>query len=212
MQFAEQIEGGGLVVSEVPTPPVSWCHGDFATAMAGRAWALSEVTFRQCRFSDHYSVHTCSSSRAIRYHRVVQLQELLRHRNQKSLQAAGSLLCAAIAWRFVLDLEGTEFSGGRITGPVLQLQTVGTLLFLLAATFTFPFRRTASVIALLACLPCLPLYLLLTAAGPFRWVVGGEWKVPLFGNPSQVSSYEQGPLNCRRRSGTGTAAGSDGGQ
>ena len=160
-------------------------------------------------FSGH-SVHASASSRAVRYHRVVQSQKLVRHRKQKSLQAAGSLLCAAIAWRFVLDLEGTEFSGGRITGPVLQLQTVGTLLFLVAATLKFPFRRTASVIALLACLLCLPLYLLLTAAGPFRWVVGGEWKVPLFGNPSLVSSYE--PLNCRRRSGTGTAAGSDRGQ
>jgi hypothetical protein len=78
------------------------------------------------------------------------------------------------------------------------------------ATLTFSFRRTGSVIALLACLLCLPLYLLLTAAGPFRWVVGGERKGPLFGDPSLVSSYEQGPLNCRRRSGTGTAAGSDG--
>ena len=103
----------------------------------------------------------------------------MERRKQKLLQAITLLLCAAIAWQFVLDLEGTEFSGGRITDPLLHMQDVGILLFLLAASNTFRFRRIASLIALMACLLCVPMYLLFTTPGTFRWVVGGEWKTPL---------------------------------
>lgn|ERR1022692_2981261 len=104
----------------------------------------------------------------------------MEHRKQKVLQATGSLLCATVALRFGSDLEGTEFSGGTITGPLLQMQDVGALLFLAASPLTFLFHRIAALAALLACLLCLPLYLLFTAPGPFRWVFRGEWKTPLF--------------------------------
>jgi hypothetical protein len=106
----------------------------------------------------------------------------MEHRRQQLLQVFGELLCAAVAGRFTLDLEGTEFSGGRITGPLLHMQDFGILLFLLAALLTFPFRRVASAIAFLACLLCVPLYLSFTAPGPFRWLVRGEWKTPLSSN------------------------------
>jgi hypothetical protein len=49
----------------------------------------------------------------------------MEHRKQKVWQAASCLLCAAVAWRFGFTLDGTEFGGGRITRPLLDLQDVG---------------------------------------------------------------------------------------
>ncbi len=102
----------------------------------------------------------------------------MEYQKQTLLQATFSFLCAAIALRFVIELEGTEFGGGRITGTLLKTQNVGALFMLLAAFSAFLIRRIAAVIALLGCLLCLPLYLLLAAPGPFRWVARGEWSTP----------------------------------
>src|SRR5215469_8885572 len=106
----------------------------------------------------------------------------MEYKKEKVWQAAGCLLCAAVAWRFTSDLEGTEFSGGRITGPLLDMQNAGALIFFLALILTFPFRRTAAATILLAGLLCLPLYLCFTAPGPFRSIFKGEWKTPLLAN------------------------------
>src|SRR5581483_1414983 len=99
--------------------------------------------------------------------------------NAKIRMLAGCLVSAAVAWKFTLELDGTEFSGGSLTGPLLDMQNAGFLLFLLAAILTFFFRRVAAGITLLAGLLCLPLYLLFTAPGPFRSIVGGQWKTSL---------------------------------
>jgi hypothetical protein len=106
----------------------------------------------------------------------------MEHQKQKVWQAVGCLLCAVVAWRFGSNLEGTEFSGGRITGPLLFMQNAGALLFFLALFLTFFFKRIAAAIQLLACILCLPLYLCFTAPGPFRWIFRGEWKTPLSGS------------------------------
>jgi hypothetical protein len=106
----------------------------------------------------------------------------MQYKKRKVWQAASCLLCAAVAWRFTSHLEGTEFSGGRITGPLLDMQNAGALLFFLALILTFLFRRIAAAIILLAGLLCLPLYLCFTAPGPFRSIFRGEWKTPLSAN------------------------------
>jgi formate hydrogenlyase subunit 3/multisubunit Na+/H+ antiporter MnhD subunit len=106
----------------------------------------------------------------------------MEYKKQKLWQAPGCLLCAAVALRFTSDLEGTEFSGGRITGPLLNMQNAGALLFILALIVTFLSRRAAAAITLLAGLLCLPLYLCFTAPGPFRSIFKGEWKTPLSAN------------------------------
>jgi len=103
----------------------------------------------------------------------------MEHRRQKVCQVASYLLCIVVVLKFDLELDGTEFMGGSVTGPLLHMQEIGGLLFLLAATLTIRFRRVAAAVALAACLLCLPLYLLSTAPGPFRWVFRGEWKTPL---------------------------------
>jgi hypothetical protein len=104
---------------------------------------------------------------------------MTKDRKQKLLQAASCLLCAIVAWRYPSLLEGTEFSGGRVTGPVLGLFDSGTCLFVLALFLTFVVRRVAAAMALTASLLCLPLYLYFTAPGPFRRVFRGEYSVPL---------------------------------
>jgi hypothetical protein len=74
--------------------------------------------------------------------------------------------------------EGTEFSGGWLTGPLLHMKDIGTLLFIAALLFTFFYRRVAGLIMVVASMLCLPLYLYFTAPGPFRWVFRGEYSVP----------------------------------
>ena len=103
----------------------------------------------------------------------------MRLRNQKLWQAASCLLCVVVAQRNSLGLEGTEFSGGHVTGPLLDLLDIGSLLFVLALFLTFVYPRVAAAIAAVATLLCLPLYLYFTAPGPFRWVFKGEYSVPL---------------------------------
>src|SRR5262245_42442405 len=104
--------------------------------------------------------------------------------NQRTtlLQAASCVLCAAVNWRYKSDLWGTEFSGGWVTGRLLDFKLVGDLLLLLAIPLTFVLRRTAAGFTLTACLLFMPLYFYFTAPGPFRRLVGGEWKSALRAN------------------------------
>jgi hypothetical protein len=78
-----------------------------------------------------------------------------------------------------LRLEGSEFSGGSVTGPLLDLYNSGTLLFVAALVLTFFYLRIAAIIAMAASLVCLPLFLYFTAPGPFRRLFPGEYSVPL---------------------------------
>ena len=98
----------------------------------------------------------------------------------KLTQAAACLLSAVLVWRYGFDLEGSEFSGGWLTGPLLNMEDVGSLLFILALLLTFFYRRIAAATTLIACLLCFPLYLYFTAPGLFRWIFSrAEWSVPL---------------------------------
>ena len=101
---------------------------------------------------------------------------------QKLLQTASCLVCVVVAQRNSFGFGGTEFSGGRLTGPILNALDIGSLLFVLALVLTFVRPRIAAVLAIVASLLCLPLYLYFTAPGPFRRVFGGEYSVPLQGN------------------------------
>jgi hypothetical protein len=97
----------------------------------------------------------------------------------EAFQIGICLLCATITFRYPAGLEGTEFSGGWLTGRLLHASEVGTVLFVVALALTFPFRRLAAGVALAAALACLPLYLYIVAPGPFRRIAGGEYSVPL---------------------------------
>jgi len=103
------------------------------------------------------------------------MKEILK---DKLSLAVMCLMCVMLTWRFGSGLEGTEFSGGHVTGPLLDMYDLGIILFALGCMLTFFCTRIAGVITLSACLFCLPLFLYFTAPGPFRWIMRGKYSVP----------------------------------
>ena len=103
---------------------------------------------------------------------------------QKLKQAALCLLCGVVVWRYGSSLEGTEFSGGRLTGPLLAMMDAGALLLVAALLMVFFYRRIAAAVSVIAVLLCLPLYLYFAAPGTFRWFFRGDYSVPLRANPA----------------------------
>jgi hypothetical protein len=97
---------------------------------------------------------------------------------QQVYQASSCVLCVFLALKDTDGLEGTEFSGGWLTGPLLSMADIGTLLFVLAVVATFVFPRVAAAIGLASSLLCLPLYLFDIAPVPFAQVFarGHEFK------------------------------------
>jgi len=91
---------------------------------------------------------------------------------QQVWQATSCLLCAFFALKITDGLEGTEFSGGWLTGPLLWMADIGTLLFVLALFVTFVYPRVAAAIGLASSLLSLPLYLFFIAPVPFSQVFG----------------------------------------
>jgi hypothetical protein len=98
---------------------------------------------------------------------------------QQVYQASSCALCVFFALKITDGLEGTEFSGGWLMGPLLSMEEIGTILFVLAVVATFVFPRVAAAIGLASSLLCLPLYLFFIAPVPFAQVFasGHEFKV-----------------------------------
>lgn len=86
--------------------------------------------------------------------------------------AVSCLVCVIVALRNTNGLAGTEFSGGWLTGPLLSMIDIGTVLFVLALVLTFMYPRIARAIALASSLLCLPLYLYFIAPVPFNQIFG----------------------------------------
>jgi hypothetical protein len=97
-------------------------------------------------------------------------------------QAITILLCVVVAWTQADRVDGSEFIGGRVTGPIFSLFESGILVFVLAILLTFIYRRVAAVMGMAASFLCLPLYLYFTAPGPFRFFFRGIYSVPLQSN------------------------------
>jgi hypothetical protein len=74
--------------------------------------------------------------------------------------AVSCLVYVIVALRNTNGLEGTEFSGGWLTRPLLSMIDIGTVLFVLAVILTFIYPRISRAIGLASSLLCLPLYLL----------------------------------------------------
>src|SRR6185437_5102651 len=97
-------------------------------------------------------------------------------------QVIGSVICLAFTWKLTYGLGATEFSGGRITGPLLAMSDFAMLLFLLSTILILWLPRTTALFTALACLLCFPICFLFLAPGPFRRIAGGVWSVPLQSN------------------------------
>lgn len=89
------------------------------------------------------------------------------------------LFCAIMVCTYSGDLGASEFSGGRVTGPLLSVYDTGSLMFIFAIPLTFFFRRIAAALIVLASLLCLPLYFYFTTPGPFRRLFPWKYVVPL---------------------------------
>jgi len=103
----------------------------------------------------------------------------MKYGRQKLLAAAGCLLCTAVALKYHIAVDGSEFSGGSITGPLLTLNDVGMDLSVLALILVFLHTRAAAIVALLAAVLCLPLYFYFDFPKLFRQMFPGEYKVPI---------------------------------
>jgi hypothetical protein len=101
----------------------------------------------------------------------------MRSSSRKLLQALGCLLCAVPAFVQFGKLDGSEFSGGTVTGPMLSSAAIAIVLLLLALALSFLWLRVAAVCALVAAVLFLPLYLCLTHPGVVQWIFPGEWTV-----------------------------------
>jgi len=97
----------------------------------------------------------------------------------QAFQAGSFLLCIILAMQVSKGLDGTEFSGGWLTEPLLLMADIGTLLFILALVLTFFFPRTAAVVGIVSSLLCVPLGCFFIAPVPFAQVFarGHDFKV-----------------------------------
>lgn len=106
----------------------------------------------------------------------------MRDLRQRCLQAA-TYLSLLLLWEFGMDLEGTEFSGGKLTGPLLHMNDIGTLLFVIALLLVWFSPRVAATVSLIGAFLCLPLFLFFTVPGLFYHLFNRyEFKVPLGAN------------------------------
>lgn len=86
--------------------------------------------------------------------------------------------CVIVEAKLSGPLEGTEFSGGSVTGLLLTIHQVSLVLFLTSAAVILGSRRGATIVALVACLLSLPLCLYFTVPGLFRRALPGEYLGP----------------------------------
>ncbi len=92
--------------------------------------------------------------------------------------SAAYLLCAILVWRYSAPLDGVEFVGGQLTGPLLKMADLGIVLFALAMILAFFKVRISAATGLIASLMSLPLYLYFTFPSIFGRVFKGESSVP----------------------------------
>ncbi len=80
------------------------------------------------------------------------------------LQVLSCLVCAALSWKHVYDLGGTDFSSGLATGAIFVLNLFGSVCLVIGLVLSFFQFRYATVSILMASILCLPLYIYLTAS------------------------------------------------
>lgn len=132
--------------------------------------------------SSAFWIPRTSETKRIALHEAALIRHMKKPGKNELWQAASLVLCVAVAWTQEDRVDGTEFIGGRVTGPIFWLFESGILVFVLAILLTFIYRRVAAVTGMAASLLCLPFYVYFTAPGPFRSVFRGIYTVPLQSN------------------------------
>jgi len=97
----------------------------------------------------------------------------------QAFQAGSFLLCVYLAIQLTRGLDGTEFSGGWLTGPLLSIADIGAVFFIIGLALTFFVPRIAALLGLASSLLCVPLCCFFIAPVPFAQVFarGHEFKV-----------------------------------
>jgi hypothetical protein len=52
-----------------------------------------------------------------------------KSQKEKMLQALACLTCTVVLWVHLDDFGASEFSGGRLTGPLFKMADIGSVLF-----------------------------------------------------------------------------------
>lgn len=100
---------------------------------------------------------------------------MMAEKTKKVLLAASCLTGSVVAWRYLHVLDGTEFAAGEVTGPLLVVHFMGSVLFVFALVLAFIRPRMAALGALAASLLCLPIYLYFVTPGFFRWMFPDDY-------------------------------------
>lgn len=100
---------------------------------------------------------------------------------QRFVLFACCLLGAILSWRYSLKLDGSEFSGGTVTGPILTMQNVAAYLYGAAVLVTLRYRKIGAGTALAASALFLPMCLYQLAPGIFRKFFRTEFSIPVPG-------------------------------
>lgn len=91
------------------------------------------------------------------------------------------LLLLAFAWisaPLALNLIGTEFGSGFLTGILVRTNIFGMIILLISGFLALFSPRKFPVIVYLAASLCLPLYVYLTIPGIFQRVAPGPYSTP----------------------------------
>ncbi len=102
-----------------------------------------------------------------------------------SLLAIVLLLSIAAIWWITDGLDGTEFSGGYITGRLLDGAFIGIITYMISLVTLYWLPRVSAAFSLAASACCLPLLLYFFAPRPFRWAIhltlpAVDWSTPVF--------------------------------
>lgn len=89
------------------------------------------------------------------------------------------LLAGWLMLRIYFALDGSEFMGGTVTGPIFKMCEAAIVFFIVGIALAYPWPRIGSVLGLVASLLSLPILVYFIAPGPFRAVFKGEYSVPI---------------------------------
>ena len=104
---------------------------------------------------------------------------MTKNRQVQYTQAAISLICMIVVWLFTAPWDGTEFSGGRVTGLLLHMANLAIVFFVIAGVLAFVRGVLGGAACLIGCLLAFPIYFYFVLPGPFRSLIRGEYSVPL---------------------------------
>ena len=104
---------------------------------------------------------------------------MTKNRQVQYTQAAISLICAIVVSLYAAHWDGTEFSGGRVSGLLLHMANLAIAFFVIAGVLAFVRVVLGGAACLIGCLLAFPIYFYFVLPGPFRSVFKGEYSVPL---------------------------------